>query len=513
MAGNAEVIKEFLAQLGFRIDESSFKKFDSTLGKATRNAFVFGASATAAAAAVEAFVARVSESMDRLYFASKRTGASAEEIGAFVFAVSQLGGTSDDARASMENLARFMRTQPGAGGFLTRVLGVSPEHLGDTVKTMQDLSATFQRLPVYLGEKYANMLGIDEKTFLAMRDGSLTRFMEQYNAKLAEYGLNAEDAAARGHDFMQNVRGLENSFTALATRMSTDLNPAAERFLGWTQAAVDWVGRLDKQTGGLGTTLTVGLVAALGAVTAAVGGSLVAIGGWAVALVGVFTLVLQHWEELKKSMALGSLTGGDSGVGNQLGTWLRGMVGGGGAAAAGSGSIDPMAYFRGMGWSNAQAAGIVANLQRESGLNPSAAGDNGQALGVAQWHPDRQAAFRQWAGHDIRQSTLAEQLAFVQYELTQGGERAAGNALRGTVTPFAAADAFARLYERPANLANESALRGRMAANLAAAPSVSQHTEIHVHGSDDPQATADAVAGAQHRVNSELMRNIVGAAT
>ncbi|MBM6588386.1 phage tail tip lysozyme, partial [Streptococcus pneumoniae] len=54
------------------------------------------------------------------------------------------------------------------------------------------------------------------------------------------------------------------------------------------------------------------------------------------------------------------------------------------APAGGSKTLDPMAFFQSMGWSKEQAAGIVANLQRESNMNPRAVGDNGKAVGIAQ---------------------------------------------------------------------------------------------------------------------------------
>ena len=53
-------------------------------------------------------------------------------------------------------------------------------------------------------------------------------------------------------------------------------------------------------------------------------------------------------------------------------------------------------FFRSKGWSPEQAAGIVGNLQTESGLKTNALGDNNQAYGIAQWHPDRQANFKKW---------------------------------------------------------------------------------------------------------------------
>jgi Phage tail lysozyme/LysM domain len=123
---------------------------------------------------------------------------------------------------------------------------------------------------------------------------------------------------------------------------------------------------------------------------------------------------------------------------------------------------EAMRYFQSQGWSKEQAAGIVANLQAESGLNPSIVGDGGAAYGIGQWHPDRQANFARFAGHSIRNSTFAEQLQFVQWELTHTESRA-GNALKGADSASEAAAIFCRLYERPADIPGQSAYRGRLA--------------------------------------------------
>lgn len=53
-----------------------------------------------------------------------------------------------------------------------------------------------------------------------------------------------------------------------------------------------------------------------------------------------------------------------------------------------------MAYFQARGWTKEQAAGLAANIKRESAFRPDAVGDNGKAYGIAQWHPDRQAEFK-----------------------------------------------------------------------------------------------------------------------
>ena len=114
-----------------------------------------------------------------------------------------------------------------------------------------------------------------------------------------------------------------------------------------------------------------------------------------------------------------------------------------------------MDYFTSQGWTPAQAAGIVGNLQAESGrnLDPSINQiGGGPGYGIGQWGPDRQADFRNKYGKDIHGTSLEEQLAFVQYELTSGkdrGARIAGQMLRGAATSDQASDIITNKYERP----------------------------------------------------------------
>jgi hypothetical protein len=184
---------------------------------------------------------------------------------------------------------------------------------------------------------------------------------------------------------------------------------------------------------------------------------------------------------------------------------------------------DAMAFFQKAGWTAAQAAGIVANIHRESGFKAGAVGDGGRAFGLGQWHPDRQRAFAAFAGHDIQHSTAQEQLAFINYELTKGSEKMAGNILRATKGAFAAGAVVSRHYERPGNADGEASARGALAegyfggTNLAPAggKKVTIHqtnkTDINVHGSTSPHETAKAVSGTQDRVHGDAIRNLKGA--
>ena len=84
-------------------------------------------------------------------------------------------------------------------------------------------------------------------------------------------------------------------------------------------------------------------------------------------------------------------------------------------------------FFIYQGWTLPQAAGIVANLEAESRLRPDAVGDGGQAYGIAQWHPPRQAGFEALLGKPIKGSSFEDQLYWVHAELVST-EKRAGNA-------------------------------------------------------------------------------------
>lgn len=132
---------------------------------------------------------------------------------------------------------------------------------------------------------------------------------------------------------------------------------------------------------------------------------------------------------------------------------------------------EAQAFFESKGWTQAQAAGIVGNLVVESGLRTDAIGDGGRAYGIAQWHPDRQARFKEVYGKDIRNSNFQEQLEFVNWELNNS-EKSAGDRLRNASDAGTAASIVDQYYERSAGIhreqrvANATAIAGGNYANL-----------------------------------------------
>lgn len=211
---NAETIKDFLVSLGFSVDDAGAKKFGSVLAGTTANVIKMGLAVEGAALSVVAFTAKIASGLDNLYWASQRTGATVQGIQSIGYAVSQVGGSVDAARSSLESLSRFIRNNPGAEGFLNR-LGVQTR---DASGNMRDMAAIFtgvgqklSSMPYYRANQYAQMLGIDENTLMAMRRG-VGQFSAQYSEMVKAIGFNADEAARSSNKFMTSLR----EFSAMA---------------------------------------------------------------------------------------------------------------------------------------------------------------------------------------------------------------------------------------------------------------------------------------------------------
>lgn len=482
----ADILREFLVKLGYKVDEASQRRFAEGVERMTERVKDLAKAAVVMGTAVGVAVVKVASDLDSLYFATKRIRASAGNIQAFEFAIKQMGGSGEAARAALEGLARFMRNSPGAESFITG-LGVQTRdangNLRDTVELYAELAGVLKGMDSAQANAVAERLGLDDNTLQAIRSGDLKAYMADYLATLDKLGIKQDEAAENSAKFTRKLNELRTIFGLLVEKyaagiIGADHGKIWEPEIQAVQRFVEWVERLGKGIGDVLNKLT--------------GGKF---GDWLGRTTAKVMASLGSKEALAALQANGDLPGASTPI-----------------AAKGAPKSGPqdkrsmaMAFFQRMGWSQAQAAGIVANLMSESGLEPGAVGDNGQAFGIGQWHPDRQANFRRWAGKDIRQSTLQEQLAFVQYELTQGAEQKAGALLMAARNAQDAGSVVSRFYERPLAADAEASKRGALAVQLA------NTTTIHINGGSDPMSTAQAVASLQVQSVQDMTRNLQGA--
>ncbi len=159
-----------------------------------------------------------------------------------------------------------------------------------------------------------------------------------------------------------------------------------------------------------------------------------------------FTVALKDATE-----QLGNLGTGGTGKPPE-GSKPPGSSGNTGGSTPGSSSADgqkAVGILMTKGWSKEQAAGIVGNLQQESGMNTKAHNKKENAQGIAQWRGERLEAFKKKYGKEVMNATLEEQLDFVDHEL-KTTEKKAGNLLKTAKSASDAAKIVDKHFERSA---------------------------------------------------------------
>lgn len=366
---------------------------------------------------------------------AQNLGMSARELSAWQGAAEQFaGGSAAGVAGSITNLSQDLQgfIHTGQSRFLPYLraqhiaIGDANQRLLPMAEILMRISRTMQGMSGPEALFFGHNLGFDDGMINLLRQGPGAVRAEL--AKVRQQGVVDAKQAKDFQDLQTATRGATQGLEAFARMVLDDLSPMLI-------AALNAIAKTDPLKKGWKDLSNPNNYRIEHNPNAPTPPAIAAIGGW--------------W-------------------GRNMPTWLGGntpMSGDRGARTR-----QAMSYFMSQGWSREQSAGIVANLIRESGFDTGLVGDGGAAYGIAQWHPDRQAAFKAWSGHDIRQSTLQEQLAFVQYELTQGGEQAAGARLRATKSASDAGAVVSTYYERPANSIAEAQGRGALAGRLMTLP-------------------------------------------
>lgn len=385
--------------------------------------------------------------------------------------VAKLAGLSTDSMdASLESLGDTM--EGAVNGRAPQALALmSAWRIGlhktadgavDTSRALMDVSRAIQSNlraggTVQSARQIAQAFGVDSLLPLLMRGpGYISDMVEQYRR------LNAEmspEQIAQGQQYAENVSKLEIAVDGLKNSIGNALIPVLEPAI---KDMTEWLAIPENKK-----ALIDGVSEAVHFLANAIKSF-----DWQEAKreAGEFFSVLEKTYELLTRVEHGG-TRIQNGA-EMFGNFLRGygrqtnaqVAAGPEGSANTQHAID---FFKSRGWSEAQAVGLAANFVRESGSDETAIGDNGKAQGIAQWHADRQANFAKWSGNGIENSTLDQQLGFVDQELRRGTERGAGDALAGAQTPEQAAAIVSRLYERPANADAEASLRAASATRIA----------------------------------------------
>jgi|GEM_PF-2973312 len=446
---------------------------------------------------------------------------SARDLDAWGRVMRSVGGTADDARQSMTGITdavqAFALGQDGSTVPYLRSLGIEVANERGTARAPQeiltDMAEAFQGLSATEQRNVAQQTGLTDRMMYLLRQGpeKLTSALQQarqasnVTPESVEQSQKAQQAFA---ELGNEINGIWQTLYVSATPAMEELNGTLGEFSDWLQdnrSEVEdfFTGLVDggeSVAGALSefneaSDSAVAKIAAFSAAILLLGGASGLVGGkvlGSLGKAGLFggllyggTEASNYLNDLINDSPLGpanravgeSMDETKDAAGELVSRLYQAITGNpameatGGYKSARAGGAsgneeDMISWYMANGWNRAQAVGIVANLKAESALNPRAVGDNGQAYGLAQWHPDRQRNFQRWAGKSIRESSLEEQMAFVNHEMRFGQEKAAGRALMEAKTAEQAASVVARRYERPANADLQAMRRAEMAGTM-----------------------------------------------
>ena len=593
---SSDVIKSFLVELGFKHDEKAITQFKAGIGQATKVVVGFATAVEAAAAAVAIGVTKFASNLESLYFASIRTGTAAASLKAFDRAAQSFGASAGEALSSAEGLARFFRNNPAGGSYVNALLGQVGEsaygangELKDTSELMLSLGKLFQKnASNHMGAQnhlIADMLGINEKTMLAIMSGEFERKYHAVQKRLNDPAF--KHATEGAHKFMDSLRALGDQLFIFGVRVVDVLQDkfgySLDKITDWMRAngkwladkvtdliggfiddfkkVLDWLSehgpaikkqildafgavetsyktikpamewmfdelkKLDDATGGWSTRLLVmsGLLKALGATdiiagilrlgaaflglgAGIAGGGLLAIAGPLTAIVALLTAIAGIGYTLVTAFKNDFPEASKS-----LGNWWDHLEAKWTASKWGGNPETKEQYaveaLTKLGWSPEQAAGITANIEKESSFDPRAA--NGSHLGIAQWDESGQARYAKWAKangapEDMHSADILDQIKFLDADARTSGmyQRMA----TGQFSAGISASLFSRYYEKPGLTREAQDDEANTRGNMGRGIGLMQTTHITINDAHDPLKAAQAVREEAKKTWAEMTR-------
>lgn len=467
-----KVLESFLIALGLKVDKKSFEAGENAFSGITKSALQLGA-VLASKLAIDKVVGDFKNAGTELNNFNKLTGLSTQNVQMLGQAIKAQGGSAQDAFSDLTKLQDLMASPiTGNTGWFGDVakLGLDPDAIigaKDTAEALTNIAKQFETMSPLNQRLAGNALGLSESTVRLLMKGS-EEAQKQLDVR-GKLGIMTQQQIDDAAQLTKASSELDLVFTDIGNTIAGELAPAfadmAEDFVAFYSDNKDLIDSGLKEFFGeladnielvaiamalLGGSAALKGLASLRAIVGLGGAGAGAAGAAAAGGASMLTVAGGSVAALLYSSKL------NDGEDTEL---LNNRLKKGGGEAVGA-AVD---FFMQKGWTREQAEGLAANLEQESGFKADAEGDGGQAYGLAQWHPDRQAEFDKKYGKDIRKSTGAEQLEFINHELTRGNEKSAGGKLKMADNAYDAAAIVSREYERPADKEGEADRRGERA--------------------------------------------------
>lgn len=240
--GSSVVLREYLVALGWSIDQEGAKKFDKRIQATEKTLNGLARVLASVGAATTAMVATFAYNMEKLYYASKRVQSSVGNIQALQFGAEQIGISGETMLASLEGMAKSIRNNPGILA-LIKSFGIQVEGR-DMSDVMRDTVKVLAQMPHFVGAQFAAMFGMDEQTFLHMKQnmGELEAAVERRKQMAADMGVDADAAALASKELLNSWRAIVEQVGLFKDALAIALLPALKQVADVTQLVLkDWM--------------------------------------------------------------------------------------------------------------------------------------------------------------------------------------------------------------------------------------------------------------------------------
>jgi hypothetical protein len=226
---DSNVIQEFFAELGFRVDRNSLKGFSDALKGGATQAVAFGNlwsdAAKEAVKGIKDIVSgtfEMAQRLDQLYFASRRVSDTATNISALKYAFEQVGLSAQQAQGAIESVQN-MRTLYGKDFYRNIFMGAGLTGRETDAETVTKLM-TYLRSQYVKGGSAAQTAEVLRRTYFSQYSQAdimqydparAARAQREYNETLKEFGVNQNQATQNAHDLEDAIRSLHMRMTVM----------------------------------------------------------------------------------------------------------------------------------------------------------------------------------------------------------------------------------------------------------------------------------------------------------
>jgi len=540
----ASRIKEFLAALGFEIDEAGYQRFNRSLASASLRVAAFGAGIQTVAAGAYAFLYKIAQSQSQMLSLSEATGVAVKKLEELNYIAAQTGASQEALSSSLKGLQQAMAGATiGQGGLAAfHRLGIRIKDVNGRLRATDDvlfeIGDRIKNMDRGRQEMFLGQLGVD-RSLVKMLTQDVTGLRDAYREMYAAAGTDAQAAAEASRSFIKEIHNIKTVFWMMAKsvglavigRMEADIvrlrkavvenfgkisrviqtllavlmrlagafGALTMRLMGWVGNIVDWFGQLDDGSQRL-ILAAVGMAAAWRLLNlqflATPLGLLLSLGAVIVGLVDDFLT----WRE-----------GGESLIdwGSDMGRMLGFLTGGAAALGAGLIVLPGIVSAVTTAWGILQTATTAVTtalrvMTATAAANPYMAAFLALAfvasLIIANWEK-----VKAWFG------SFVDWLMGKFKWIAESAQTVAGWFSGDEDQPAKIPDIGAP--ERPsAPLLGPTPALAAAAAGHTSTANINASTVINVEGAGDPAAVGRAVGGEQNRVNADLVRHARGAA-